>query len=141
MPRKSAVDAPPYLDGVKNRVPGNEGLAQHARSVFEEVVENLVNKGAMIDIIGIEDGAVESVEYVQSNWEKWKGRVQAIAIGTSFPLMTELWNKQFLQFWGKVRWTLILIWPLPMRSGLSSRNDADATGFHTTARSCLSAFG
>ncbi len=102
VPRKTAVSGPMRIDDRKNRVPGNEDMAAHVQSVFE-AVGRLVRKDAAIDVIGISDGAWKVVAYLQANWETWKSRVHAVAVGTSsvYPGY-ELWHKEFAAFWGKV---------------------------------------
>lgn len=103
LPRKTGVSEPRRIHPVKNHIPGNEDMAAHVRCVFEEVVAQLVNKTAKLDIIGVGEGASEAVDYLQSNWEKWEGRVHAIAVGTG-----QVWpgnlitNEKFAIFWGKV---------------------------------------
>lgn len=90
------------IDDKKNRVPGNEDMAAHVQSVFE-AVGRLARKDAAIDVIGLSDGAWKVVAYLQANWETWKSRVDAIAIGTSsaYPGY-QLWHENFAEFWGKV---------------------------------------
>jgi hypothetical protein len=102
LPRKTAVSGPMRIDDKKNRVPGNEDMAAHVQSVFE-AVGRLARKDAAIDVIGLSDGAWKVVAYLQANWETWKSRVDAIAIGTSsaYPGY-QLWHENFAEFWGKV---------------------------------------
>ena len=67
LPRKTGVSAPLRIDEVKNRVPGMETGAKHLRYIFEEVVPKLVNKDAMIDILGVGEGGYETVQYLREN--------------------------------------------------------------------------
>lgn len=91
------------VDKVKNRIPGNENEANHVRYVFEEVVPKMANPHAKLDIIGVGDGASEVVSYLQSAWETWKDRVQAIAVGTGYMWPgEEVYNADFASFWGRV---------------------------------------
>lgn len=103
LPRKTAVNGPMRIHPVKNRVPQNEDMAAHVRYVFEEVVPQLVNKNAKLDIIGVGEGASEMAEYLQWSWEKWEGRVHAIAVGTGHVWPgSNIIDKKFSSFWGKV---------------------------------------
>lgn len=103
LPRKTAVSEQLRVHPVKNRIPGNEDTAAHVQYIFEEVVPQLVNKKAKLDILAIGEGASEAVEYLQINWENWTGRIHAIAVGTGqvWP-GTEIINKEFALFWAKV---------------------------------------
>ena len=90
------------VDPVKNSVPRNESMLAHVDCVFEDVLGKLTNKEAKINVIGIGDGAVELVEYLQSDWANWEGRVETIVVGSS-----HIWNMQFhddsfKDFWTKV---------------------------------------
>ncbi|MCJ1423004.1 hypothetical protein MMC29_000885, partial [Sticta canariensis] len=101
LPRKSGVADPMRIHPVKNRVPGNENMAAHVKYVFEEVVVKMVNPSAKLDIIGVGDGASEVVAYLQTEWARWKERVQAIAVGTGYVWANgEVHDAEFAQFWG-----------------------------------------
>ena len=102
IPRESAVSQPLKLDPVRNRVPQNEGLQEHVACVFEQVVNQMTNPDAAIYVIGLGDGALEMVEYLQENWGKWEGRVKAIAVGASHIWRTEIKDRKFGDFWGRV---------------------------------------
>ena len=102
LPRKNAVSGPMRLDETKNRVPKNESLPQHIKYMFEEVLRRLADRQAKVHVIGIGDGAVEMVTYLQDEWVKWAGRIEAIAVGASHVWGTEFSNEQFQTFWGKV---------------------------------------
>lgn len=91
------------IDPVKNRVPGNEDAAAHVKYVFEEVVPKMVNPSANLDIIGVGEGASELVAYLQTEWAKWEGRIQAIAVGAGYMWTNgEVHDAEFAKFWGKV---------------------------------------
>ena len=102
IPRPTAVSPGLVRDGKRNLVPGSEELPEHLATVFEEVLGKLANKEARIDVIGVGDGAMEAVEYLQKAWGKWAARVVAVAVGASHIWRTGLWNKSFADFWGKV---------------------------------------
>lgn len=78
-------------------------MAAHVKYVFEEVVPKVVNPSAKLDIIGVGDGASEVVAYLQTEWARWKARVQAIAVGTGYVWASgEVHNAEFAKFWGRV---------------------------------------
>ncbi|MCJ1474572.1 hypothetical protein MMC13_003231 [Lambiella insularis] len=101
IPRETAVSQPMRVDVVRNRVPNNQGIQQHIACVFEEVVDQMTHKDAKIDIIGMGDGALEVVEYLQQDWGKWGGRVDAIAVGASHIWQTDIRDERFGKFWGR----------------------------------------
>ncbi|KAL8710219.1 MAG: hypothetical protein Q9220_005150 [cf. Caloplaca sp. 1 TL-2023] len=101
LPRKWAVSPAMEIDEVRNRVPGNRNPAEHVAYVFNEVVTKMARKDAKIDVVGMGDGAREVVEYLRDNWEKWEGRVQAVAIGTAYVWQgDEVGEGKFKGFWG-----------------------------------------
>ena len=102
IPRPTAVSPALVRDGKKNLIPGSEGLPQHVATVFEEVLRKLASKEAKIDVIGVGDGALEAVEYLQKEWGRWSDKVVAIAVGASYIWQTEFWDNNFKEFWGKV---------------------------------------
>ena len=95
VPRKTGVSLPYKVDPEKNRVPGHGTVKEHVSSVFEWVKK--ANKGyvrwlltrerntdwlrAKIDIVGVGDSVEEVVKYLRTNWNEWKGSVDAVAIG------------------------------------------------------------
>ena len=103
LPRKTAVSASMRLDEVKNRVPQNRNTSEHVEYVFEEVLGKLTNKAAKIHLVSVGDAAVETVSYIQEKWDKWEGRIEAIAVGSSHVWSMDFFNERFRQFWGKVR--------------------------------------
>lgn len=112
LPRKSGVAETMRIDPVKNRVPGNEDMAAHVKYVFEEIVPRMVNPSAYLDIIGIGEGALEAVAYLQTEWARWKGRVQAIAVGSGYVWSNdEVHDAEFADFWAKVSFPLLPTFP------------------------------
>ena len=103
LPGKTAVSGPMRVDPVKNRARGNEDMAAHVKYVFEAVVRQMVNPDAQLDVIGVGEGASESVSYLERHWDQWEDRVQAMAVGTGqvWP-GEELRNPQFMLFFAKV---------------------------------------
>ena len=103
LPGKTSVSGPMRVDPVKNRARGNEDMTAHVKYVFQEVVRQMVNKDAKLDVIGVGEGASESVRYLDRNWDQWEDRIQAIAVGTG-----QVWpgdpiqNAKFRLFFAKV---------------------------------------
>lgn len=103
LPGKTSVSGPMRVDPVKNRARGNEDMTAHVKYVFEEVVRQMVNKDAKLDVIGVGEGASESVGYLDRNWDQWQDRIQAVAVGTG-----QVWpgdsiqNPKFMLFFAKV---------------------------------------
>lgn len=121
LPRNSGVAEQMRIDPVKNRVPGNEDAAAHVKYVFEEVVAKMVNPSANLDIIGVGEGASELVAYLQTEWAKWEGRIQAIAVGAGYMWTNgEVHDAEFAKFWGK-RARVYLLSPHPLETPLSGR--------------------
>lgn len=106
IPRDTAVSQPVKMDPVKNRVPQNEGLQEHVACVFEQVVDQMTDTDAEFYVIGLGDGALEMVEYLQEDWKKWDGRVKAIVVGASHIWRSEIKDKTFGDFWGRVSQSL-----------------------------------
>lgn len=108
LPRKTGISQQLIVDPEKNRVPGNEDLAAHTKYVFDYVISRMVNPAAKLDIVGIGEGAEETVHYLQYNWETWKDRIQAIVVGSGYQWpSSDIQNSDFLDFWGRV------LFPLP----------------------------
>ena len=103
LPRKTAVSSSMKMDPVKNVIPENEGMAQHIKCVFEDVLIEMVHKDAQLYIIGVGEGAVEMVDYLQKDWGYWQDRVEAIAVGASHVWDMRFLSDEFKKFWGKVR--------------------------------------
>ena len=96
------------LDGVGNRVPGNESVEAHVKCVFEEVVGKLAGKDAVIDVIGLGAGANEVPIYLDGHWELWRGRVQAVVLGAPQTWAKEYRDLGFREFLGKVSFLSVL---------------------------------
>ncbi|KAI4125318.1 MAG: hypothetical protein LQ338_004332 [Usnochroma carphineum] len=104
LPRRTAVSPPMQIDEVRNRVEGNREPGEHVKYIFDEVIPKMCREDVKVDVIGMGDGAPEVVGYLRRNWEKWEGKVQAVALGTGF-----MWAKgevggeeKFRAFWGDV---------------------------------------
>ena len=110
LPRKSGVRGPMRIDPVKNHIPENEDVKAHVKSVFE-VVGKMASDDAVIDVIGLGDGAEEAVEYLDQNWMRWETKVRTICVGMGFvwTVGSLLKNEKFRDFWGRVWFTLMSI--------------------------------
>lgn len=103
LPGKTSVSGPMRVDPVKNRARGNEDMTAHVKYVFEEVVRRMVNQDAKLNVIGVGEGASESVGYLDRHWDQWEDRIQAIAVGTG-----QVWpgdpirNPKLMLFFAKV---------------------------------------
>ena len=106
LPRKTGVSGPMRIDPVKNHIPGNEDVKAHVKSVFE-MVGKMARDDAILDVIGLGDGAEEAVEYLDQNWVHWETKVRAICVGMGFvwTVASLINNEQFKDFWGRV-WLL-----------------------------------
>lgn len=67
LPRRSAVHMPMRLDPVKNRVPGNEDSERHIEHIFTKILPELLRKDAIVNVIGIGDGAIDTVKFLDAN--------------------------------------------------------------------------
>ena len=104
LPRKTGVGFQMRIDAVKNHIPGNGSTKEHVKSVFEEVLGKLARQDAVIDLIGVGEGAEEAVGYLDKNWKHWEGKVRAICVGLGFiwRVGDDMTNENFLDFWSKV---------------------------------------
>ncbi|KAK0509849.1 hypothetical protein JMJ35_007243 [Cladonia borealis] len=102
LPRKTGVGGPMRIDPLKNHIPANEDVKAHVKSVFE-MVGKMARDNAVIDVIGIGDGAEEAVEYLDQNWVRWETQVRAICVGMAFvwTVGSLLNNEKFRDFWGR----------------------------------------
>ncbi|RYP75098.1 hypothetical protein DL771_002559 [Monosporascus sp. 5C6A] len=101
-PMKSAVHEGRLVDEHRNRVPGNRGVAEHVRYVFESVVPAFVDpsKEARIDVVAVGDAAEAVERYLdgEAAWARWGNRVSCFAnVGGYYPTW-ELKCEGFKQF-------------------------------------------
>ncbi|RFU33715.1 hypothetical protein B7463_g2621, partial [Scytalidium lignicola] len=97
LPQKSAVDAPCRLDPVKNTIPGNRSTEEHVSYIFDHVVEELVDPAAMLDVIGVSDGAVKVSMFLDDHakWMKWGPRMSAFAAVATYFHAGDIKNAHF----------------------------------------------
>jgi len=97
LPQKSSVENPFRFDPIKNTIPGNRNTEEHVNYIFNHVVEELVDPKAMLDIVGVSDGAVQVSVFLEKhdNFKKWGGRVAAFASVATWYHATEIKNIDF----------------------------------------------
>lgn len=102
---KSAVHKGRYFDPQVNGIPGHVDVAEHVRMVFESVLDNesFVGKQAMLEIIGLSEGAMEAEKYLDENWARWEGRLGCLAILGGGLEEHEIKNEGFKAFLKEVR--------------------------------------
>lgn len=101
IPRRSAV-SPSMTMGEGNKIPRNHDPEQHIQCFFEDVVLPLAKRGCKLNIISVGAGAIETINYLQKDWPKWKDAVQAVVVGSGHVWDTEFFDDEFMEFWGKV---------------------------------------
>jgi hypothetical protein len=100
LPKKTEVSAPLMLSK-GNFVEGHRDTEEHIASFFD-AVEKMVKKNAKLDIIGMGHGALEMIAYLQDEYDRWSGRVDAIVVGANNAWNVGFTNEKFKEFWGKV---------------------------------------
>jgi hypothetical protein len=81
LPQRSAVEAPFRFDPEGNFVPKNGDTTEHVDYIFNTVVEEMCDRDVKLDVIGVSDGAVQALKFLDdfTNFEKWYSRVSAFA--------------------------------------------------------------
>lgn len=79
---RSAVMHGTWYDPEANGIPGNSDAEEHVQCVFEKVLADaqFVNKEAVVEVIGLGDGAVVVQKYLDANWDRWAGRIGCMAL-------------------------------------------------------------
>ncbi|KAJ5805443.1 uncharacterized protein N7503_003045 [Penicillium pulvis] len=65
----------------RNKIPSNGDWQQHVQYVFEKVLWPIVQKDTRIDIIGMSEGGLGVIRYLQKDWHVWKPYVSGICLG------------------------------------------------------------
>ncbi|KAI9745257.1 MAG: hypothetical protein M1818_001536 [Claussenomyces sp. TS43310] len=96
LPQKSAVHGPARFDEVKNTIPENRSAYEHVQSVFG-AIKSLTSPDAALDMIGVSDGAVKALEFLNKpvNWDVWGHRVAALALLSPFHHQDDITNSSF----------------------------------------------
>lgn len=84
-PMRSAVHHGRFRDGEETEVvPRNEDAAAHVACVFEQVLGSaeFVGPGAVVQVVGVGDGASAAQWFLDRNWARWGGggRVGCLAM-------------------------------------------------------------
>ncbi|RHZ74979.1 hypothetical protein CDV55_109205 [Aspergillus turcosus] len=82
LPRSSAVDAPLRMTR-RNKIPSNQDWQEHVACVFDEILSargRLVREDAKIDIIGLSEGGLGAIRYLEAEWDSWRPYISAIAL-------------------------------------------------------------
>ncbi|KAI9733309.1 MAG: hypothetical protein M1834_003393 [Cirrosporium novae-zelandiae] len=98
LPKKSAVEVPIQMDSTKNCIPDNENSQKHVASIFNHVIKNHVNPNAKLDIIGVCEGAMDIVQFLNRNWSVWGSCTSAIALSEPYHDFEYLTDPNFRNF-------------------------------------------
>ncbi|KAH7109072.1 Arb2 domain-containing protein [Dendryphion nanum] len=100
LPRKSISHDTVILDPVYNFVPGHRNAKEHIKTVFDQVINNpdFVSPNAEIFVIGIENGAENFLEMLNSEFGKYAGRITAMAVVNSLLAASQLPNPKLRAF-------------------------------------------
>lgn len=116
IPRKSAVDPPYRLDPIKNTIPENRSTEEHVSYLFEHVVEELVDPSAMLQVIGVSDGAAKVSSFLDDHTRlmKWGLRISAFAAVATYYHASDMKNAHFADWMRNVR-----LYPFPYSFSMS----------------------
>jgi hypothetical protein len=105
LPQKTAVHGPFRFDPMRNTVPLNRSGEEHVGYVLGAVTAELCNAAAKLFIIGVSEGAMQAVAWLDKleNWKALGPRVEALALLAPYYEVSELENKDFLEWLRKVR--------------------------------------
>jgi hypothetical protein len=97
LPQRSAVEAPFRFDPEGNTIPGNGDTTEHVDYIFNTVVEEMCAPDVKLDIIGVSDGAVQALEFLDdfSNFERWGSKIYAFAAVGSHCRAEDIRNTDF----------------------------------------------
>ncbi|GFF49514.1 isoform 3 of protein FAM172A [Aspergillus udagawae] len=82
LPRSSAVDAPLTMTR-RNKIPSNQDWQEHVACIFEDILSargRLVREDVKIDIIGLSEGGLGAIRYLEAEWGSWRPYISAIAL-------------------------------------------------------------
>ncbi|KAJ5608909.1 hypothetical protein N7528_009476 [Penicillium herquei] len=66
----------------RNKIPHNNDWTQHVQYVFKKVLWPYVNgKKTRIDIIGMSEGGLAALKYLQADWHVWQPYISGICLG------------------------------------------------------------
>ncbi|KAJ6020631.1 hypothetical protein N7540_006135 [Penicillium herquei] len=66
----------------RNKIPHNNDWTQHVQYVFKKVLWPYVNgKKTRIDVIGMSEGGLAALKYLQADWHVWQPYISGICLG------------------------------------------------------------
>ncbi|KAJ5235309.1 uncharacterized protein N7469_004477, partial [Penicillium citrinum] len=80
LPRPAGNWGPPAMSW-RTKIPGNEGWREHIQHIFNKVLRPCLHEKTRIDIIGISEGGLGAIEYLEANWESWRLYISGICLG------------------------------------------------------------
>lgn len=66
LPRPAGNWGPPAMSW-RTKIPGNEGWREHIQHIFNKVLRPCLHEKTRIDIIGISEGGLGAIEYLEAN--------------------------------------------------------------------------
>lgn len=104
LPQKNAVSGPIRFDPDKNTIPRNRNTAEHVEYMLNDVVKELLDPKAKLDIIGVSLGAVQAIEYLNrgENWNAIRNRINAMALLAPFYQKDDLTDSDLAAWLRKV---------------------------------------
>jgi hypothetical protein len=82
IPMSSAVHLPRAYDARLNAIPGHETVGRHVKSVFEEVLGQMVRPDAKLAVVAVTDVADEVERYLdnEDRWKVWGPRMESLSL-------------------------------------------------------------
>lgn len=106
-PMRSAAMRGRWFDPRRNGVPGNADAEDHVRCIFESLLGGSdeeessalgLAEDAVVEVIGLTDGAVAVERYLDANWDRWSGRIGCLALVGGGEGVDELKDEGFKKF-------------------------------------------
>ena len=101
LPRRNAV-APGIVHTKKNYIRGHENATEHIESLLKDIILPMINRGCKVDIIGVDDGALNIIGILDANWATYKMGSNAMVMLTYSPIDLGLTDPNFRDWFGKV---------------------------------------
>ncbi|KAJ5386152.1 hypothetical protein N7509_008693 [Penicillium cosmopolitanum] len=80
LPRPAGNWGPPAMSW-RTKIPGNKDWREHIHHVFNKVLRPCIREATRIDIIGMSEGGLGAIEYLEANWETWGPFISGICLG------------------------------------------------------------
>lgn len=122
VPMSSAAMRGVWFDERRDGVPGSRNADEHVQSVFEGLLSGaeidvekrgdfvqLVGGDAVIEVIGLTDGAAAAERYLDKHWDRWSGRIGCIAMVGGGEPVDVLKNEDFKKFIKEVSSFMFLV--------------------------------